>query len=55
MDDDLACGCPDALPLVAGALLGLAATAGWFRNFRSPAANMTETSASRSIPLPRIR
>ena len=33
MDDDLACGCPDALPLVAGALLGLAATAGWFLRY----------------------
>lgn len=27
--DDLACDCPPVLPLLAGALLGLAATAGW--------------------------
>ena len=30
MGDELACGCPDALPIVGGILLGLAATAGWF-------------------------
>ena len=29
MDDDLACGCPDALPLVGAVLAGMALTAGW--------------------------
>ena len=29
VDDDLACGCPTALPLVAGLLFGAALTAGW--------------------------
>ena len=27
--DDLACGCPTALPLVGGILFGAALTAGW--------------------------
>lgn len=28
-DDDLACGCPTALPALAGVTLGLVLTAGW--------------------------
>ena len=28
-DDDLACGCPTALPALGGLMLGLALTAGW--------------------------
>lgn len=29
VEDDLACGCPTALPLVGGLLFGAALTAGW--------------------------
>ena len=45
MDDDLACGCPDALPIVGGILLGLAATAGWLLRCAWTIAHRPETVA----------